>query len=359
MSHSGSARGGAPQRSVVEPPSARRAPSRLRELLALSLLLSDGRPAAGILDLVRGAVRSWTSCEVVAVPREPGDADAAGVRELRAEGGRVGVDGRGWAWAYPMRSFTGPQGHLVVAGDRPPSADERFLLTSLAHYAGVALGQDALRHRLRAVAGDLDHAEAELRQHAAIQETLARAAADPTEDRIRAIAEALHAITGLPVVIEDSFGHARAWSGLAEAPAAPATAPASGAPELRGPLPVRDGDRLVTAAQPRHELLGTIALVDPGRSAGERDEFALTHAALVLSGELAHVRAVADVERRQRRELVDELLAGADDAAVAARARALGHDLGVPHRAVAAGYPAQPADEPLASAVERDRKSVV
>lgn len=350
MSHSGSARGGAPQPSVVGPPAARRGPARLRDLLALSLLMSDGRPAAEIVELAGGAVRSWTSCELVAVPRGPGDAAAAGIAGLRRAGGRVTVEGHGWAWAYAMRGSTGPQGHLVVAGDRPPSADERFLLTHLARYAGVALGQDALRRRLRTVTGHLGRAEAELHQHAAIQETLARAAADPTEDRIRAIAEALHAITGLPVVIEDSFGHARAWSGLAEAPAAAAEA---GAPDLRGPLPVRDGDRLVTAAQPRHEVLGTIALVDPGRMAGDRDEFALTHAALVLSGELAHVRAVAEVERRQRRELVEDLLDGADQAGAAARAEALGYDLGPPHRAVVAGYPVAPADEALAAAVER------
>ncbi|WP_116948960.1 helix-turn-helix domain-containing protein [Jiangella endophytica] len=329
------------------PPAARAGSARLRELLALSVLLSDGRPAAEIIELAGGAVRSWTPCEVVAVPREPGEAPAE-VSGLRADGGRVTVEGRGWAWAYPLRAFNGPQGHLVVAGDQPPTSDERFLLTSLARYTGVALGQDALRRRLRTVAGDLDRAEAELRQHAAIQETLARAAADPTEDRIRAIAEALYAITGLPVVIEDSFGYARAWSGLAEAPAAEA-----GAPDLRGPLPVRDGDRLVTAAQPRHEVLGTIALVDPGRMAGERDQFALTHAALVLSGELAHVRAVAEVERRQRRDLVEDLIDGADEAGAAARAEALGYDLGPPHRAVAVGYPVAPADEVLAAAVER------
>ncbi|WP_053202684.1 helix-turn-helix domain-containing protein [Jiangella muralis] len=330
---------------------ARRGPARLRELLALSLLMADGRPAAQIVELARGAVRSWTACEVVAVPRKAGDASAAGISGLRAAGGRVGAKGHGWAWAYAMHAANGPQGHLVVGGDRPPSTDDRFLLASLARYTAVALGQDALRRRLRRTTGDLHRAEAQLRQQVAVQETLARAAVDATEDRIRAIAEALHAITGLPVVIEDASGQARAWSGLAEPPEAPAAQ--AGAPDLRGPLPVRDGDRLVAAAQPRQEVLGTIALVDPGRMAGERDRFALTHAALVLSGELAHVQAVAEVEGKQRRDLVEDLLDGVDETGVLARAEAVGYDLGPPHRAVVIGSPAAPAGDALTAAVER------
>ncbi|PZF84226.1 PucR family transcriptional regulator [Jiangella anatolica] len=339
---------------------ARRGRSRLRELQALSLLMTDGRPGPDILALVSGAVRSWTRYEVVATPCGPEDEPVAGVTGLRAKGGRVTAKGYAWAWAYPMRAFNGPQGQLIVGGDGPPSAEERALLTGLARHAGVALGQATLRRRLdelgaelRAVTDDLERARAELRQHTAIQETLARAAADPTEDRIRAIAEALYAITGLPVVIEDSFGHARAWSGLAEAPAAAPSPDSAASPALRGPLVVREGDRLITAAQPRHEVLGTIALVDPGRMAGERDEFALTHAALVLSGELAHVRAVAEVEGRQRRELVDDLLTGADEAAAAARAEALGHDLSPPHRVLAIGYPLASADDALEAAAAR------
>ncbi|WP_171906753.1 PucR family transcriptional regulator [Jiangella alba] len=330
------------------PPAARRGPARLRELLALSLLMADGRPAAQIVELARGAVRSWTACEVVAVPRKTGDAAAAGIGGLRAAGGRVAAEGYGWAWAYAMHAANGPQGHLVVGGGRPPSTDERFLLASLARYTAVALGQDALRRRLRRTTGDLHRAEAQLREQVAVQETLARAAADPADDRIGAIAEALHAITGLPVIIEDASGHPRAWPGLAEAPAA-----GTGAPDPHGPLPVRDGDRLVAAAQPRHEVLGTIALVDPGRMAGERDQFALAHAALVLSGELAHVQAVAEVEGKQRRDLVEDLLDGVDEASATARAEAVGYDLAPPHRAVVVGSPVAPAGDALTAAVER------
>lgn len=81
-------------------------------------------------------------------------------------------------------------------------------------------------------------------------------------------------------------------------------------------VPVRDKGRLITLAQPGSEVLGVIALVDPDRTAGDSERVALEHANTVLTLELAHLRALAEVELRLRRDLVEELLAGTDTQAL-------------------------------------------
>ncbi len=61
---------------------------------------------------------------------------------------------------------------------------------------------------------------------------------------------------------------------------------------------------------------------------------ALEHGATVLSMELARLRAVAEVELRLGRDLVDELLTGAEEERALALAQGLGYDLLRPHRVV-------------------------
>lgn len=80
-------------------------------------------------------------------------------------------------------------------------------------------------------------------------------------------------------------------------------------------------------AQPRTEVLAVISLVDPRRTAGQQEIFALEHAATVLALQLAHRRGMAEVELRLRRDLVDDLVTGTEELSAVSRAEALRHDL--------------------------------
>ena len=103
---------------------------------------------------------------------------------------------------------------------------------------------------------------------------------------------------------------------------------------MRDTKPVRDGERLIMVASPRTDVIGVLALIDPGRRADSADLVAIEHGATVLSMELARLRGIADTELRLRRDLVHDLLAGTDDESALTRAEALAYDLRRPHRVV-------------------------
>jgi sugar diacid utilization regulator len=123
---------------------------------------------------------------------------------------------------------------------------------------------------------------------------------------------------------------------------------------MRDSKPVRDGERLILLASPRSDVIGVLALVDPGRRADHADLVALEHGATVLSMELARLRGIADTELRLRRDLVHDLLDGTDDASALSRAEALDYDLRRPHRVVIVeGKGRARAHDALLSAVRR------
>jgi sugar diacid utilization regulator len=152
------------------------------------------------------------------------------------------------------------------------------------------------------------------------------------------IARALHELTGLPVAIEDRHSNLTAWAGPGQPDPYPKPTPARREQTLRRALdargPVRYKGRLITLAQPGGQMLGTIALIDPDRTAGDSEKVALEHPNTVLTLELAHLQAMGEAELRLRRDLVEELLAGTDAQSAHDRARALGYDLARPHRVV-------------------------
>ena len=90
-----------------------------------------------------------------------------------------------------------------------------------------------------------------------------------------------------------------------------------------------------------------LALLDAGARAATTDVMALEYGATVLAVELARLRALADSELRVRRELVQDLLTGADDESARRRAEALGYDLGRPHRVVVVDVTGHPDDDVL------------
>jgi sugar diacid utilization regulator len=172
------------------------------------------------------------------------------------------------------------------------------------------------------------------------------------------IAKALHELTGMPVAIEDRYGNLSAWAG----PGRPSPYPKESFAKrehllrrlMRDSKPVRDGERLILLASPRSDVIGVLALVDPGRRSDHADLVALEHGATVLSMELARLRGIADTELRLRRDLVHDLLDGTDDASALSRAEALDYDLRRPHRVVIVeGRGRARAHDALLSAVRR------
>jgi sugar diacid utilization regulator len=282
---------------------------------------------------------------------------------LGSRGGKVNLPGRAWAWAYPLRGVSGLLGHLVASCDREPSDEERFLIQVIAQQTGVAVSNARLHARERATAGELAATNAALAETVAslqrsmdIHERLTRVAV--SGEGQPGIAKALHELTGMPVAIEDRYGNLSAWAG----PGKPSPYPKESFAKrehllrrlMRDSKPVRDGERLVLLASPRRDVIGVLALVDPGRRADHADLVALEHGATVLSMELARLRGIADTELRLRRDLVHDLLEGTDDASALSRAEALDYDLRRPHRVVIVeGKGRARAHDALLSAVRR------
>ncbi|MDP9241456.1 MAG: helix-turn-helix domain-containing protein [Actinomycetota bacterium] len=334
--------------------------SNLQGLLMLSMLMTESGDERQILHLASTSVPSFGSCHLegvhlsdkgwmtVAAGNASPDGDVqrtvgAQLSTLGPGGGLLLIPGRGWGWGLPLRGLHGHIGHLVVSAVQEPPPTEQFLLRVLAQHTGVALINARLHASERAAAEELAEANAaqavilrKLERSTAIHDRLTRVAV--AGEGQEGIARAVHELTGLPVAVEDRYGNLRAWAGPNRPIPYPKDPLARREQMLRRVLregrPVREGGRLLAVACPRHDLLGVLVLVDPAGTAGEQEQVALEHGATVLAMELARLRSLADTELRVRRELVEELLAGADEQSALSRAQALGYDLERPHRVV-------------------------
>jgi len=357
--------------------------SNLCSLFTLSMVMSDGCDEREILELAVTSVSSLTSCRPVAslLTSDSGRLRSPNGRvlawpeltdrlaELDRSDGPVTGTGAAWAWAYALRAVGGHAGYYVVAADDEPSQDQLLLLRMLAQQTGRALTSAALHRRDRENANELRMVNAklaeandrlaasivDLERRRKVHETLSSAAASGAGEA--AITDALHQLTGFGVAAEDRFGNLRAWAG----PSRPEPYPRLPAPRRaevldnarRSPRPIRERDRLIAVAQPRDEVLGVLALVDPGRRAGEHELFALEQGAVMLTMELAHLRSLAETEVRLRRDLVDDLLTGTDDESAFSRSQVLGHNLRPPHQVVVVRWTGAPTEDALVRAVER------
>jgi sugar diacid utilization regulator len=339
--------------------------SGMRSLLALSMVMSESDDQGHILGLAATAVPSLGRYRLEgvyladggwqAVPGVHAASDARGDLEaqfavLSVAGGPVAVLGQAWAWAYPLRSLDGHLGYLVVSAEGEPPSAEQFLLRVLAQQAGIAIAGARQRARRRADAERLHAANAalaetvaELELTAEVHERLTRVAA--AGGGPEGIAIALHELTGYPIAVEDRYGNLRAWAGPRRPdpyPKEPWNAREEMLNEVsRDPRPIRRDGRIIVPAGPRDDVLGVLVLIDPGESAGRPEQAALQHAATVLALELAHLHNVAEAELRLGRDLVEELLSGAGEETMLARADALGYDLRRPHRIVVVIGPAE------------------
>jgi sugar diacid utilization regulator len=332
--------------------------SSLQGLLALSMLMTERGDEQHILDLAITSVPSFGHCRLeglylidVGWRTTAGHCTEAGVRAeveaqfavLSAAGGAVAIQHEAWGWAFPLRSLEGHFGYLVVGADTEPSVSEQFLLRVLAQQTGIALANARLHARERATAEELRATNAALartvtalERSTAIHDRLTRVAV--AVEGQEGIARAVHELTGCPAAVEDRHGNLRAWAGPDRPNPYPKDPPALRQQLLQRALregrPIREGGRLFAVARPHEDVFGVLVLVDPAGDAGEQEQVALEHGATVLAMELARLKSLADTELRLGRDLVEELLSGAEEERALARAQALGYDLERPHRVV-------------------------
>lgn len=378
----------AASRRGPRPPAPTPADHALRELMVLSRTLFDTPDEGEILRLAMDHIAAAgpysaeagylkVDGDLVPSPRSgQTHVSAVGrrVRELAGRDGPVTVPGRPWGQALGLRGLEGLRGYLVVTSRSRPSEAERSLLATLVRHTAAALSvafadrrqrEDALElHRLRdertALQRQLISVVAELGYQQAVHALMADVAASGGGEE--AITRALHRLTGLPALVEDRFGRLRSWTGPGRPDPYPEPNPVRQDEMLhavaRQAGPVRVKDRLITLVRPHGEILGVLALVDARDEADEHTVLALEHAAASLAPELAHLRNLAEVELRLHRELVDDLLAGTDEASAYARSEAVGHDLHRSHYIVVVQWPNRTADDSFAQTVGRAASGV-
>ncbi|MCA1188755.1 helix-turn-helix domain-containing protein [Saccharopolyspora sp. 6T] len=316
-----------------------------------------------------------SSGELVAVPSAGHEASsvlADQLAALRGEDGPVLGSEANWAWAFGLRSPDGLTGYLVLTGEHAPAPSELSLFHVLAQHTAAALANASFLYerdharQLSRLSEDLatmnQHLKTtvdDLQRRATIHETFTRITA--TNGDTADIAAALHTLTGRPVAIEDRFGNLLSWAGPAESH--PYSAPYGRREETLRQASARNGvarnrDRLAILAQPRHEILGVIALIDPEPTVDPHVAYAMEHAAMALALVLTHARNLAETELRLRRDLVEDLVAGVEDDSVFARSEAVGHNLHGPHYALAVQWRDASADDVVASAVQRAAKKL-
>jgi hypothetical protein len=325
------------------------------ELAALSQLTFELRDAATVLCQAAAAVPRLGACQTEATYLHidgswrlspSGEDERPDLDQLITESGGSGameIPGRPWGWAFPLRHQGVVEGTLVVSAADRPSGEHLQLLMVLANQTGAALACVALRRRderyneeLATITSDLVGARQRLRSRTRAYEII-EAALTGGHDEL-AIVDALHELTGLPVVLEDRFGNLRRWSGPGRPERYPKQDPQRHQRQLavlaarRGPMRMKD--RIAVLLASRGETLGVLAIVDPHKQVTEDDKDALQFGCTLLGYELSHQRSLVELEEGIRQELVDDLLAGTGGEGAIARAEALAHDLRGPHYVV-------------------------
>lgn len=343
--------------------------SSLQGLMVLAMLMNESDDEARILLLAattvprisrsrfQGALLTasgWQFCAGRCTNAQVQDDIEAQLAVRGVAGGSVTIAGEPWATAFPLRSIEGHSGYFVVAADAEPAQSEMFLLRVLAQETGVAAASARLHARDRATAAELTTANvtlerslAALERSTAIHDRLTRVAI--AGEGLEGLARALSDLTERAVIVEDQAANARAWVGCDEPERydADARRRRDRAVEraLRAQAPIRYEDRIYALAQSRIDVVGVLVLLDPDGDAGDSDLVALEHGATVLALELARLQSIAETELRLRRDLVEELIAGTDNASAVSRAQALGYDLERPHYVVVVEVPDPRSDE--------------
>ena len=276
--------------------------------------------------------------------------------QLRVSGvdAPVAMSDERWAWAYSLPHQGSILGALIVSAAAQPEPEALLLLSLLAAQTGAALGFCMLQQRDAGRADDLAAAMDRLQKQGTVYEALNAVVAARLGEQ--GIADALHALTALPVSVEDRFGNLRSWAGPGRPLADPTSDPQQWEALLSRLATHGDAihlrDRTAILIQPHTEVLGVMSVIGIQEPVSADQLFALRHASTVLGVELSHQRNLVEIEVNLRRELVDDLVAGTDEDGAYARAGALGHDLHGPQYVVVVHCPGG-ADSALAAAAER------
>jgi len=281
----------------------------------LSRILSQASSPDQVMRLVTTAIPLIVPCHKALAwhPSKSGDYYQRAPKKLGRALSRLAGPGRletgehCSCWAFPLSvPVAGEPIFLVTLGSEPLSSQDAFLLSALAQQCGAVIGKlklvSAEQANLRRAAtrnAELESAVSSLTRITEIHRRLTEVAANAGE---KGIADTLHELTTLPVLIQDEQGNPRAIAG--DVPAEQLATDAGGRHEeligllrlARRAVYYRRG--WVVLASPNDDVHGVIVLVDPSRSAGDVDIAALKYAATVLGVELARVQSIAETELR-------------------------------------------------------------
>jgi PAS domain S-box-containing protein len=314
-----SAAGGIPSANDLDPAVEARL-SSFNAVFTLSLILTQVSSPGQVMRLVTTAIPPIVSCQQALIWH----LDRSGEYYQRAPEniskmlakltgpGLLELDDFPPSWAFPISSpLAGEQIFLIIVGSEALSDEETFLLSVLAQLSGTVIAkleliaaEQASTQRIAALVTELESTVSTLTRIMEVHHRLNEIVANAGE---MGIAETLHQLTTFGVFIQDAHGNTRATTGDV-----PGDYLAPDPPEQRRELihrlrntrrPVYHGRAWLILANPRADVLGVIALVDPARAASEIDLAALEYAATVLSVELARLQSVAEAERRSRATL--------------------------------------------------------
>jgi sugar diacid utilization regulator len=227
-------------------------------------------------------------------------------------------------------------GHFVVSAELEPDTVDMSFLALLASLAGAAFGNAQLHARELVQADELRSVVSSLEQSAVIHDRLtASAFSGGGQD---GIAQALHALTGRAIAIEDRHGNLIVWAGPGKPDPYPRQSTTERSRMLRRCMiaggPIQIGERLTSIVSHYSDVLGVVALIDPEVTTDESDHRALEYATVLLAFELTRLRNLAEDDVRLRGQLVMDLISGRGGPGVLGRAQSLDYDLGRPHRVV-------------------------
>ena len=269
----------------------------------------------------------WAMRDPSAEPPSPSVRDAL-VGPAGADPSTIEWAGAGWAGL--LRFGRGvPPGALLVSGSRPPAARQLALLRTIVD------GLDGARDpRGLDTTGDVDDAPdvgRRLRDLGATRRALTRAAV--LGEGLDGVARVTADHLGREVVVWDRSGVVLAAAGGT-----------SGADDLDLRAPLHELDRLPEDAPARRgrwvlvpirvvgETLGAVGAADPDGTADDLDTARIEQAAASAALELHRQAGLESAELHVWGDLAHALLFDSHRRHVHRHARALGYDLGMPHR---------------------------
>jgi len=349
----------------------------------------DRRAAEGFLNDAARAVAELSFCEVkdrylavdgwlnpvLARAAMPQDYE---VRRLNGKDAVLTGPTPGWRYALFIANEGELNGCLVMSATDPPDGPQ---LTQLRTVAGTAAAtrttaspdetrDGAMEQATRSTDPDqhllsLSVRVLELEEHDSIRDALDQGATrdlGKTDTREGFLAEVLSRLTGRPIYVEDAFGNVCAEAGTGSTPPYPKLDAAARSRTaqlwMSSGSPVREPRRLVALAVSHSEVLGAVCMVETELPITAANIFALKYAARLLEAELSHRRALALLELRLGRDLVDELVSGMEPTNAGVRTAALGYDINGPHHVIVAMWEPPRTDDTVVVALRRTLRAL-